>query len=178
MFAKLKRIIEQDDTLAGKVFDIVIQSLIVISLISFSLETLPHLKEGTKHLLFIIEVITVVIFSIEYLLRIIVADKKLGFVFSFQGLVDLAAILPFYITRGIDLRAIRVLRLLRTMRAFKVLRYNTAIRRFKNSFSLVRNELILFVITTIFLLFITSVGIYYFPRLWANPKTARNIKYK
>jgi voltage-gated potassium channel len=162
VYKKLKQVIEQNDTVPGKVFDITIQILILISLVSFSLETLPNLSIGIRSLLRLIEVITVIIFTIEYILRLLVADKKLRFIFSFSGLIDLAAILPFYVARGIDLRAIRVLRLLRIMRAFKFLRYNTAIERFKNAFVMIRNELILFTFTTIFLLFITSVGIYYF----------------
>ncbi len=162
MFTKIKQIVEQNDSLPGKLFDIAIQSFILISLVSFSIETLPNLNLVVRTTLDIIEIVTVIIFTIEYLLRLLVADKKLGFIFSFQGLIDIAAILPFYVTRGIDLRAIRILRLLRIMRTFKFLRYNTAIIRFRNAFSMIRTELILFIVTTISLLFITSVGIYYF----------------
>jgi voltage-gated potassium channel len=120
----IKQIIEESDTPAGKIFDLFIQSLIVLSLISFSIETLPDLSKNAKRILKISELITVIIFTIEYLLRIFVADKKLKFVFSFFGLIDLFAILPFYVASGIDLRSIRVFRLFRLFRIFKMFRYS------------------------------------------------------
>lgn len=158
----IKRTVEQTDTRAGKAFDLFIQSLIVISLVSFSIETLPNLSGTIKRILDILEVIIVTIFTIEYLLRLIVADKKLKFVFSFYGLIDLFAILPFYVARGIDLRSLRIFRLFRLIRAFKIFRYSQAIQRFRNAFLAVKEELILFLIATAFLLFIAAVGIYYF----------------
>ncbi len=159
---KIKRIVEESDFAAGKAFDLVIQSLIIISLISFSIETLPELKPAPREILTLIEIITVIIFSLEYILRIWVADRKLAFIFSFYGLIDLLAILPFYVARGIDLRSIRIFRLFRLFRTLKILRYSRAIKRFYSAFKMVREELILFLIATSFLIFISSVGIYYF----------------
>jgi voltage-gated potassium channel len=158
----IKRIIEQTDTKAGKGFDLFIQSLIVLSLISFSIETLPNLSQTIKKVLGISEVIIVGIFTIEYLLRLIFADSKIRFVFSFSGLIDLFAILPFYIARGVDLRSLRVFRLFRLIRIFKIFRYGKAIARLKDAFLTVKEELVLFLFATVFLLFISSVGIYYF----------------
>lgn len=171
---QLKRIIEENDTTAGKTFDFFIQFLIVLSLVSFSIETLPDLSVNTKIILNIAEVITVAIFTIEYLLRLIVADKKLKFIFSFYGLIDLIAILPFYIARGIDLRSIRIFRLFRLFRTFKVFRYSNAIQKFKNAFLSVKEELILFLVATLFLLYIASVGIYYFENP-AQPEQFKSI---
>jgi voltage-gated potassium channel len=157
----IKRIIEESDTTAGKAFDLFIQSLIIFSLLCFTIETLPNLSENTRRILKLSEIITVGIFTVEYLLRILVADRKLKFIFSFFGLIDLFAILPFYITSGIDLRSIRVFRLFRLFRAFKLFRYSNALRRLKDAFIEVKEELILFFIATGFLLYIASVGIYY-----------------
>ena len=89
---KLKGIIENSDTKMGKAFDLCIQALIVISLISFAIETLPNLSEETKYTLWLIQVVSVVIFSIEYLARIAVATNKFRFIFSFFGIIDLLAI--------------------------------------------------------------------------------------
>ena len=171
---KIKRIIEENDTKAGRIFDLFIHSLIVLSLISFSIETLPDLSEITKRILGMLEVIIVAIFTIEYLLRLIVADGKLRFFLSFYGLIDLLAILPFYVARGIDLRSLRVFRLFRLIRAFKIFRYSKAIQRFKNAFLAVKEELILFMIATVFLLFIAAVGIYYFENP-AQPEQFKSI---
>ena len=171
---QLKKIIEENDTTAGKTFDFFIQFLIVLSLVSFSIETLPDLSVNTKIILNIAEVITVAIFTIEYLLRLIVADKKLKVIFSFHGLIELIAILPFYIARGIDLRSIRIFRLFRLFRAFKVFRYSNAIQKFKSAFLSVKEEMILFLVATLFLLFIASVGIYYFENP-AQPEQFKSI---
>ncbi len=170
----LKQIIEESDTSAGKAFDLFIQSLIVLSLVSFSIETLPEISENAKRILKISELITVIIFTIEYLLRIFVADKKLKFVFSFFGLIDFFAILPFYVASGIDLRSIRVFRLFRLFRIFKIFRYSRAIQRFKDAFVKIKEELILFGIATGFLLFISSVGIYYFENS-AQPEQFKSV---
>ena len=158
---RLKQIIEKSDTRAGKIFDLTVQSLIVISLISFSFETLPNLSKTSSQVLNIIEVVTVILFSIEYICRIWVADNKLKFVFSFYGIVDLLAILPFYIASGIDLRSIRIVRLFRLFRIFKAFRYNQAILRLKQAILDVKEELILFLVVAGLLLYVSAVGIYY-----------------
>jgi len=157
----LKRLVECSDTKAGRIFDLFIQFLILISLVSFSLETLNGFCDKHSSLLHFIEVATVSIFTIEYILRFIVAEKKLAFVFSFYGLVDLLAVLPFYLSTGIDLRSIRVIRLLRLFRIFKVFRYSKAIERFRLAFLSIKEELVLFLLTTAFLIYVSSVGIYY-----------------
>lgn len=158
---QLKHIIEKSDTKAGKIFDLTIQSLIVISLISFSIETLPNLSKTSTQILQIIETVTVILFTIEYICRIIVADNKLKFIFSFYGIIDLLAILPFYIARGIDLRSIRIVRLFRLFRIFKAFRYNQAIQRLKLAVLDVKEELVLFLVVAGLLLYVSAVGIYY-----------------
>ena len=162
---QLKRIIEKNDTTVGKTFDLIIQFLIVVSLVSFSVETIPGLSETTTKILKIIERVTVFVFSLEYLCRLYVADNKLKFIFSFYGIIDLLAILPFYIARGIDLRSIRIVRLFRLFRIFKMFRYSRAIQRLKQAFLSIKEELVLFLVATGFLLYISSVGIYYFEHL-------------
>ena len=171
---KIKRIIEENDTRGGRVFDLVIQGLIMLSLVSFSIETIPDLSERTQRLLRVIEVVTVLIFTVEYLLRIAVADRRLRFILSFYGMVDLLAILPFYIASGIDLRAIRAARLLRLLRAFKLVRYSKAIKRFHRAFVIAKEELVLFLFVTCLLLYFSAVGIYYFENQ-AQPDIFRSV---
>lgn len=158
---KLKKIIEDNDTKAGSRFDLFIEILIVISLISFMFETLPNLTPMESRVLWIIETIIVVIFTIEYILRIIVADNKLRFIFSISGLIDLLAIVPFYIA-GIDLRSARIFRLFKLFRYFGDKKYSQAIWRFKQVFISIKSELAIFLIATGFLLYLSGVGIYYF----------------
>jgi len=170
----LKRIIEDNDTKEGLLFDLSIQALIVISLVTFSVETLPGLADSTRRWLRYVEIFTVAIFTAEYLLRIGLADRKLGFIFSFYGIVDLLSILPFYIASGIDLRSIRALRLLRLFRAFKFIRYSKAIRRFHRALLIAREELILFLTVTLLLLYFAAVGIYFFEHE-AQPKVFSSV---
>jgi len=73
-----------------------------------------------------------------------VADRKAGFVFSFYGVIDLLAILPFYIASGVDLRSILALRMLRLFRAFKLVRYSKAMQRFHRAFVIAKEEVALF----------------------------------
>ena len=138
-------------------FDVSIQCLIVISLITFSIETLPSFRWW----LYAIEVVTVAIFTIEYILRLTLADRKREFAFSFFGIIDLLSILPFYISTGVDLRSIRAFRLLRLFRAFKLVRYSKAIQRFHRALLIAREELILYFIVTVMLGYLAAVGIYY-----------------
>ncbi|WP_246109489.1 ion transporter [Roseimaritima multifibrata] len=153
---------ERSDSTIGRAFDLAIQLLIVLSLIAFSVETLPNLDPQWIRFLQIFEVVTVLVFTAEYLLRFLVADRKLSFVFSFFGIIDLLAILPFYLSFGIDLRTIRAFRLLRLFWMFKLVRYSKAIQRFHRAFLIAREEIVLFLCVTIILLYLAAVGIYHF----------------
>lgn len=159
---KLKTVIEDTDSRAGRTFDLCIQALIVFSLITFSIETLPNLGTATRYWLRVCEVVTVSIFTIEYALRILVADNRLKFIFSFYGLVDFLAIVPFYTRLALDLRAVRIFRMFRLFRVFKMLRYSKAIDRLWKAFVSIKEELVLYMIATAFITFVASVGMYYF----------------
>ena len=140
----VKQIVESTDTLAGRVFDLFIQTLIVLSIITFSIETLPDISEQTQYWLRGIEIGTVLIFTVEYIIRFLVSSQKVKYVFSFFGMIDLIAILPFYISTGVDLRSLRAFRLLRLVRLFKLARYNSAVRRLHNALLIAKEELVLF----------------------------------
>ncbi|WP_417735562.1 ion transporter [Rosistilla oblonga] len=158
----LKDIVERSDTPIGRVFDLSIQFFIILSLIAFSVETLPGLDPGWVRLLHFFEIASITVFSVEYLVRLLVADRKIAFMTSFFGVVDLLAILPFYLSFGFDLRSIRALRLLRLFWMLKLVRYSRAIQRFHRAFLISREEIILFFFVTVILLYLASVGIYHF----------------
>jgi voltage-gated potassium channel len=162
LMATLKQIIEQCDTPLGRVFDLCIQSLIVLSMISFSIETLPQLPPAMHLWLRRFEIFSILVFSIEYLLRVYVATPRSRYIFSFFGIVDLMALLPFYIGTGADLRAIRLFRLLRLFRILKLARYSAAVRRLHLALTIVKEELVLYLTATLILLYLAAVGIYYF----------------
>jgi len=136
--------------------------LIILSIIAFSISTIPDLSLTTVKYLRFFEILSVIVFTIEYLLRIYIADRKLSFIFSLYGIIDLCAILPFYILRSVDLRSIRIFRLFRLFRVLKIFRYNNAIKRFILAIKLIKPELIVFGIAAFGLLYVASIGIYYF----------------
>ena len=103
----------------GRAFDSLILALIVLSVVSVVLETTPGLPDWAKRAFHFEEILVVSVFSFEYLLRLVAADRKMAFVFSFQGLVDLISIAPFYLA-GVDARSVRALRLLRLVRVLKL----------------------------------------------------------
>ena len=158
----LRQIILEQDTKQGRAFDLSIQALIVFSAVSLAIETLPNLSSGVKEILRQIEVGIILIFTVEYLLRLYLSEKKFGFVFSFYGIVDLIAIAPFYLTLGLDLTAVRGFRLIRLVRLLKLARYSKAMQRFHIAFGIVREEVVLFVCFALFLLYLSALGIYHF----------------
>ena len=167
MKKKLAEIIE------SKKFIYLIQTLIIFSVLSFSIETLPDVNRKVKLFLSYTETIIVIIFTLEYIVRIYTSNFK--YVLSFFGLIDLLAILPFYITLGaIDVRALRIFRLFRIFRLLKLLKFTSAIKKFQNAFNEIKRELIIFSVFAIFLLYLSSVGIYYFENN-AQPEVFKSV---
>ena len=162
MRKQLRLLVEDNTSKYGRLFDYFIQILIFLSLIAFSIETLPDNSDYTVALLNTFEVICVVVFTIEYILRILVSEKPIKYIFSFFGLIDLLAILPFYINRSIDLRALRAFRIFRIFRALKLIRYNKALNRFHIAAKIVKEEVYLFLIVTLIFIYLASAGIYFF----------------
>lgn len=150
------------DTKFAGVFEKLVQILIFISIINFTIQTIPDLNPRFNQILNTVEFVSVIIFSIEYLLRFYSAVSRIRFVFSFFGLIDLLAILPFYLSIGFDLRSLRAVRLFRLLRLLKFLRYGETMDKLGAAFKEVRNELILFSFATLLLIYFSSVGIYYF----------------
>lgn len=124
---------------ASVVFDVFFISLIVINVLLVILETFSGFSESVNSLFRTVELVSVIIFTVEYVLRLwtsnyLFPNKKAAaarvkYTFSFMALVDLFAILPFYLPLlfPIDLRILRLLRLLRLIRLFKINRYTTAL---------------------------------------------------
>lgn len=162
MKEKLRNIIENNTSKKGKIFDYFIQVLILLSLIAFTIETFPDNSKNTIETLKTFELLCVVIFSIEYILRIYVSKKPFRYIFSFYGIIDFLAIFPFYLRGAYDLRALRAFRIFRIFRALKLIRYNKALNRFHIAAKIVKEEIVLFLIVTSIFIFLASAGIYFF----------------
>jgi phosphoserine phosphatase RsbU/P len=100
-------------------FENLILGLILFSVASVGVESIPGLPAWARGALRLSEFVVVAVFSFEYLLRVVAAKSRLAFVVSYQGIVDLLAIAPFYLI-GFDARWLRALRLLRLLRVLKL----------------------------------------------------------
>jgi voltage-gated potassium channel len=171
---RMARMVNHPETSAGRRFALLSQAVILISLVSFSFETLPNLSPTWSAALRVVEVVTVTIFSLEYLIRLWVAPSRIRFATSFYGVIDLLAILPSILVSGLDLRVLRSFRFLRLFRILKMARYSSAMIRFRRALTMVRGELVLFFAVTALLLYLAGVGIYYFERA-AQPEVMRSV---
>lgn len=158
----LRKIVHDTETRAGRLFDLTVLVLIVFSLVTFSLETLPKLSPAARRALEFSEIAVTLLFTLEYGLRIAAAPKKRDYILSFYGIVDLVAIVPFYVASGIDLRFVRVVRMIRVLRILKLAGYSKAIVDFGRAMRLAKEQFIIFGFAALIVLFVASAGIYYF----------------
>jgi len=125
--SKINEIIFEADTPDGKAFDVALFVLIVISVIVVLIDSVSfiHIRYGVS--LLYAEWFFTILFSIEYILRIISTKYPSKYIFSFYGIIDLLAILPTYLSLVIVgsqyMIVIRMLRLLRVFRVLKLARY-------------------------------------------------------
>jgi len=165
---RLREIVLDADTPAGRRFDRGVQILIVISLAAFTIDTLPNLEPQTRAYLGYIEVTSLMLFTMEYLLRLYVSPDRFKFATSFFGVIDLIAILPFFIYSGVDLRPLRILRIL------KLFRHSKALLRFQKAVVIAKDEFVLFFFTTVMMMYMAAVGIYYFENA-AQPDVFKSV---
>ncbi len=124
---ELYEIVFEADTKAGRAFDIVLLILILLSILFVTLESVKSIDEKYGTLLFYLEWGVTIFFTLEYFLRIYIIRKKLAYILSYYGLIDLLSVLPGYIgiffSGAQGLIVIRALRLLRIFRILKLSRY-------------------------------------------------------
>lgn len=161
---KISYYLNSNETTAGKIVDL---CLIVVNILACGLiviESYSH-EQGWPLWVKIAEVTVVTIFSAEYILRVISAEKKLKYIFSIYGLIDLISILPSIITiKGFNfLRALKVLRILRFLR---ILEDNTF---FFGKISRFRLQAVKTVFTVFTILFVSSGFIYFTESTSNNP---------
>lgn len=161
---------EKGDT-ASRLFDVFIIGLIILNVIAIIIETFT-IPEVLKSVLSVIETVSVIIFTIEYLLRLWTADllypnygaikSRIKYVFSFMAIIDLLAILPFYIpfVFPIDLRVLRALRIVRLFRLFKVSRYTSALNTIAIVFRKKSSQLLSSFFVVALLMIISSILMY------------------
>ncbi|HAF31108.1 MAG TPA: potassium channel protein [Bacteroidales bacterium] len=172
---KIFRLVEKGShgSKVNRLFDIAIMTLIMLNVIAIILETIPEINQEFGKALTIFEIVSVIIFSAEYLMRIFVSDLThpsnsriksiLKFIFSGYGIIDLLAILPFYtpFLIKIDLRFLRILRLTRFLRVLKINRYNNSLNLIWSVIKEKKTELAITGFITFLILLIASFVMFY-----------------
>ena len=171
----------------SRIWDISLFSLVVLNLIAVALESVPAFQSNYGNWLYNFELFSVIVFSFEYIARVWSAPAKreidltnspfrarVRYIFSFYGLIDLVAILPFYIQAffpGLDLRVLRALRLLRIL---KLNHYNSAL---DDLFGAIVEEKKSFM-TTLYIFsvaFVLSSSLIYYAEHKVQPEAFRSI---
>jgi voltage-gated potassium channel len=161
---RLYEIIFEADTREGKTFDVLLITVIVISIIAVILDSVPEINASMHDTFMTIEWIITIFFTIEYLLRVFIVRKPFNYIFSFYGIIDLLATLPTYIgliaSGGSSLLIIRALRLLRIFRVFKLSRYTVAGSIISRSLSASRAKIGVFLVAVTTVIIIIGTMMY------------------
>lgn len=157
---------------ASQVFDWTIMALIALSIISIILESFAGIYEKWHTVFQTFEIITVVVFTAEYILRVWTADllypeakyPRMKYIFSLMAIIDLLAILPFYLPFiSADLRFLRMMRLFRLfrlLRVFKLGRYFEALQIIMKVIKASGPQLIMSVALCMFVMFFSAIIMY------------------
>lgn len=121
----LRIIIFGTDTTKGKLFDVCLLIAIVLSILVVMIDSIPSIHAKIGYELLVLEWILTVLFTIEYILRIICVERPRRYIFSPMGIIDLLAILPMYLSYFfIGTQSLLVFRALRLLRVFRIFKLN------------------------------------------------------
>ncbi len=141
-------IIFESDTKRGKLFDVILLILILLSVLTVMLDSVPTAKMYLDTWFYYLEWSFTILFTVEYVLRIYSSPKKRRYLFSFYGIIDLLSILPTYISLFIAgtkyLIIIRILRLLRVFRVLKLVQFMGASDLLANSLKASKYKIVVF----------------------------------
>jgi len=161
---RIHEVIFEADTPAGKAFDIALLVFIVLSVIAVVLESVEGFADEHGALLRGIEWGFTILFTIEYLLRILATGRPRGYIFSVFGIIDLLAILPTYLSLFFagtqSLLVIRALRLLRVFRVLKLARFVGEARMLRRALRASSRKIIVFLFTVLTMVVIVGAVMY------------------
>lgn len=162
--AKLHEVIYEADTKAGKLFDIILLILIVASIILVMLESVQEFANKYGNFLNIAEWTVTILFTIEYIARIICIKKPKEYIFSFYGIVDLLSTIPKYLAIFLagshSLVALRALRLMRVFRILKLARFVGESSNFVKALKASRAKIAVFLFFVLILCIILGTVMY------------------
>lgn len=163
--AKIFDVIFEADTPNGKVFDVTLLILIVLSVVIIMLESVTEFNNKYGTILYFLDWLITILFTIEYILRIWVLGNPWRYIRSFYGVVDLMSILPMYVSLVIVgsnvLTTIRALRLLRVFRVLRITNYLVEAQSLSGAIRASRSKILVFLGTVMILVVIVGSIMYF-----------------
>jgi len=160
----IHNIIFKTDTFKGKLFDAIIFCSIIISVITVILESVYSINTQYGHILRMIEWFFTILFTVEYILRLVSVKKPRVYVKSFYGVIDLISILPTYLSLFYlslqSLLVFRIFRLLKLFRRLKIVRHFSGENTLINALRASKSRIILFLTTVVSVVIITGAIMY------------------
>ena len=162
--SKLHTIIYEADTPMGKLFDVVLLILILVSVVLVMLESVSSIDTHYHDFLYFGEWVITIFFTIEYILRIITVKKPSNYIFSFYGIIDFLSTIPLYLSfilAGSNaLLAVRALRLLRVFRILKITRYMGEANKLNKALRDIKPKILVFLFAVLILSIIAGTIMY------------------
>ncbi|MEE1964032.1 voltage-gated potassium channel [Flagellimonas taeanensis] len=162
--SKLHEIIYEADTPAGKLFDIVLFFLIILSVILVMLESIEEVDQNHHRLLLTLEWCITIFFSLEYIARLISIKKPWKYVFSFYGIIDFLSTIPLYLSYILAgsqvLLAVRAFRLLRVFRILKLVKFIGEASQLQSALKASRTKIAVFIYVVLILSVILGTLMY------------------
>ena len=161
---KLHETIYESNTTAGKTFDVALLVLILGSIVVVMLDSVESYNRMYGELFSVLEWIFTIVFTIEYILRLVSIKRPLKYVFSFLGIIDLLAIIPSYLSiffvGAQSLLVLRALRLLRIFRIFKLTHFLTEMEFLKTAVFTSMKKISIFMLVVLALVIILGSVMY------------------
>lgn len=161
---RLHEVVFEADTSGGKAFDLMLIVCITLSIIVVMLDSIQAFHEQYGSLLYVVEWLFTLLFTVEYALRLLCVGRPLRYVFSFYGIVDFLSIIPTYLSIFVPgtqyLLVIRSLRVLRIFRIFKLAQYVGEARQLTRALHSSRRKIMIFYFTVIHIVVIVGAMMY------------------
>ena len=152
------------DTRAGRLFDIVLIWSIILSVVAVMLDSMQEVRQSYGDILYAVEWFFTILFTVEYLLRLVSIRQPLAYAFSFFGVVDILAIIPTYLSLVIAgsqyLLVVRILRVLRVFRILKFVQYIGEARLLMTALRSARRKILLFLFAVLTLVVVIGSVMY------------------
>lgn len=162
--SKLHEVIYEADTPSGKLFDILLFVLIIISVILVMLESIDDFDARYHRTLLTLEWVVTIFFTIEYIARLISIKKPLKYVFSFYGIIDFLSTIPLYLSYILAgsqvLLAVRAFRLLRIFRILKLVKFMGEASQLQSALKASRAKIAVFIYVVLILSVIMGTLMY------------------